>query len=360
MSAMAKKILIIGSGIIGASLAYHLAVKHAEVTVLEANESVGGVATPNTWAWINASWGNPQAYVKLRMAAMAMWRPLATVHPKLAVNWCGGLLWDLDEAELVEYVRHQASMGYDVRLVDQTQANRLEPHLIEPPKLAAYSNAEGMIEPSDAVNGFVQAAEALGVKFISGQSVSQFMMSNGRVVGVKCGDAFWPADEVILATGAATNSLLEYIDVKLKLDSPAGLLVHTHATAKKLNGLVMSPEFHVRQTNKGRMVLGSDFGGTQPGDDPAATAAAILAKLPDLISGTAGLEMEYFTLGYRPTPGDGFPAIGRPKNIDGLYVAVTHSGITLAPAIGAFGATEILDGARHELLADYHPDRLIA
>jgi glycine/D-amino acid oxidase-like deaminating enzyme len=357
---MAKKILIVGSGIIGASLAYHLAAKHADVTVLDTNVSVGGLATPNTWAWINASWGNPEPYVRLRMAAMAMWRPLAAVHPKLAVNWCGGLLWDLGEAEIAEYVRHQAAMGYEVRLVDHIEAARLEPHIIEPPKLAAYSNVEGMIEPSDAVNGFVQAAEALGVKFIGAQLVSQFMIINGRVRGVKCGDAMWPADEVVLAAGAATNSLLGNIGIKLNLDSPAGLLVHTHPTSQKLNGLVMSPEFHVRQTNKGRLVLGSDFGGTQPGDDPAATAAKILAKLPGLISDTAGLEMEYFTMGYRPTPGDGFPAIGRPKNIDGLYVVVTHSGITLAPAVGAFGAAEILEGVRHQLLAFYHPNRLIA
>ena len=150
------------------------------------------------------------------------------------------------------------------------------------------------------------------------------------------------------------------IDVKLNLDAPAGLLVHTYPTSKKLNGLVMSPEFHVRQTAEGRMVLGSDFGGTQPGNDPAATALEVLAKLPDLISGTSDLQMEYFTLGYRPTPADGFPAIGRIKNMDGLYVAVTHSGITLAPAIGAMGAEEILNDKKHPLLTPYHPDRLIA
>jgi glycine/D-amino acid oxidase-like deaminating enzyme len=356
---MAKKILIIGSGIIGASLAYHLVARGGEVTVLEAKASVGGVATPNTWGWINASWGNPAPYVRLRMAAMAMWRPLANVHPKLTVNWCGGLLWDLGEEELAAYAGHHEKMGYEVRLVDHEEAVWLEPHLIHTPQFVAYSNAEGMIEPDDAVDGFVRAAEALGARFFLNQSVSQFVMSNGRIVGVKCGDVFWPADDVVLAAGAATNSLLENIDVELNVNSPAGLLVHTRPTAKILNGLVMSPEFHVRQTNKGRLVLGSDFGGTQPGDDPAKTAAEVLAKLPSLVAGTADLEMEYYTLGYRPTPADGFPAIGRLKDIDGLYVVVTHSGITLAPAIGAFVATEILDGVRHELLALYHPDRLI-
>ncbi|MBC8035894.1 MAG: FAD-binding oxidoreductase, partial [Rhizobiales bacterium] len=42
---------------------------------------------------------------------------------------------------------------------------------------------------------------------------------------------------------------------------------------------------------------------------------------------------------------------------DGLYVAVTHSGVTLAPAIGLFAARELLEGRRDPLLASYGPDR---
>ena len=53
-----KRIIVVGAGIIGASIAWHLAKAGAEVTVLEAGEP-GGVATRNSWAWINASWGNP-------------------------------------------------------------------------------------------------------------------------------------------------------------------------------------------------------------------------------------------------------------------------------------------------------------
>ena len=356
---MAKKIIIVGAGIIGASIAYNLAAKGAAVTVLDANANVGGVATPNSWSWINASWGHPVDYVKLRMRAMAMWKPLADVHANLMVNWCGGLLWDLEESALLEYVSRQSGLGYDVRIVDRNEALQIEPNLLVPPKVAAFAANEGMIDPVAAVQGFVETAKQFGAIFVGGQKVSQLVVKSGRVVGVQANGEVHDADEVVLAGGLGCMALLKNVGVNLKVDGPAGLLVHTEPTSKMLNGLVMSPEFHVRQTAEGQLVLGSDFGGTRPGDDPAATAKEILAKLPSMVRGTENLKMEFYTLGYRPTPIDGFPVIGRPGGVDGLYVAITHSGITLAPAVGEFGAEEILKGVRHDLLRPYHPDRLM-
>ena len=52
------RVVIVGAGIIGASLALHLQRRGASATVIEAAEP-GGIATRASWAWINASWGNP-------------------------------------------------------------------------------------------------------------------------------------------------------------------------------------------------------------------------------------------------------------------------------------------------------------
>ncbi len=52
-----KQIIVIGGGVIGASIAWHLAKAGARVTVFCGER--GGVATPNSFAWINANWGNP-------------------------------------------------------------------------------------------------------------------------------------------------------------------------------------------------------------------------------------------------------------------------------------------------------------
>jgi glycine/D-amino acid oxidase-like deaminating enzyme len=51
--------------------------------------------------------------------------------------------------------------------------------------------------------------------------------------------------------------------------------------------------------------------------------------------------------------------VGRPKDIAGLYLVLSHSGITLAPALGLFSSQELLNGVREPVLANYHPDRLL-
>ena len=86
----------------------------------------------------------------------------------------------------------------------------------------------------------------------------------------------------------------------------------------------------------------------------------LFVALKNLLRDSENLKMDYYSLGHRPTPADGVPAIGRPRGMKGLYMAVMHSGITLAPAVGFFGAVEILTGERDRLLSTYHPDRLIS
>ncbi|TJV65553.1 MAG: FAD-binding oxidoreductase, partial [Mesorhizobium sp.] len=69
------------------------------------------------------------------------------------------------------------------------------------------------------------------------------------------------------------------------------------------------------------------------------------------LRGADGLELDFHTVGYRPTPADGFPIVSRADGVGGLYIAVMHSGITLAAAVGLFAAREILEGERDVLLA---------
>ena len=86
-------------------------------------------------------------------------------------------------------------------------------------------------------------------------------------------------------------------------------------------------------------------------------ARRLLESVKATVGGAEGLEVGFFTVGYRPTPADGFPAIGRVGDFDGLYVTVMHSGITLAPLVGEPAAQEIATGKRDPDLAPYDPRR---
>jgi glycine/D-amino acid oxidase-like deaminating enzyme len=352
-------IVVIGAGIIGASIAYHLARDGARVTVVEGREP-GGVATPASFAWINASWGNPEGYFRLRRESMAQWRQLAAELPELRPVWSGGLCWDLPPAEQNSYVREQGSWGCGIRSVDRHEAARLEPQLANPPEAAVHVPEEGAIEPKTAALTLLAGAERLGTRLIAGADVRRLSMQGDCVVGAEVNGQSIKADEVVLAAGAGTPALAAHAGLTLPVTAEPGLLVHSKPHELLLNGLVLAPELHMRQTAEGCIVAGADFGGGDPGKNPATTARDVFRQLQSMLTGGEALELAGYSVGFRPMPSDGFPIIGRLAGRDGLYVAVLHSGITLAPAVGSFAAEELLRGRRDSLLAPYGPARFTA
>lgn len=352
-----QRIIVVGAGIIGASIAWHLAAAGAEVTVLDGGEA-GGVATPCSFAWINATWGNPEPYFRLRMRAMAEWRRLAAAVPEIPLRWCGGLRWDLEPDEVEAFARQHAAWGYGVRKVGLAEVARLEPSLLTPPDLALHVAEEGAVEPGTATLALLRAAEGLGAGIVTGQAVRRLTTRAGRVIGVETDAGPLAAEEVVVAAGTGTAVLLATVGVELPMDDSPGLLVHSHPHAPLLQGLVMAPELHMRQSAEGRILAAADFGGSEPGDDPAATARAVFATAKSMLRGAEDLTLDFHTVGCRPMPADGFPAIGRLEELQGIYVAVMHSGITLAPAVGLFVRDEILRGERNPLLAPYGLSRL--
>lgn len=357
------RIVIVGAGIIGASLALHLVRRACPVTVIDAAEP-GGIATRASWAWINASWGNPESYFRLRHRSMQDWHQLGQDIPELMVNWCGGLIWDMPPDELEAYVTQHTAWGYDIRRVSKAEIQRMEPTLAAPPEMAAYVAEEGSVEPLAAARTLLAAAVGLGAGFLGPATVQAVDMQGDRVVGVITETGRIAADHVILAAGVATTRLAATAGFTLPMISPPGLLAVTKRRRRLLHSLVMAPELHIRQMTDGRLIAGADFGGGSLPADPReaeAVAAEVASELVDtmswLFAPRAKLVLDHYTIGYRPTPGDGFPAVGGVPGIEGLSIAVTHSGITLAPAIGRGLTSEILTGKIDPLLAPYGAGR---
>ncbi|AZO26264.1 FAD-binding oxidoreductase [Mesorhizobium sp. M1B.F.Ca.ET.045.04.1.1] len=348
---VAKQVIVIGAGIIGASIAWHLTKAGARVTIVFGS-GAGGVATPNSFAWINASWGNPETYFRLRIRAMAEWERLAKDLPGLPLAWCGGLCWDQPADRLEAYAAEHSSWGYGIERIGAMQAARIEPNLAELPEFALYVAEEGVAEPVATARALLADAERRGARIVNA-TVDRLALSNGQVMGVVVSGETIAADEVVIAAGAGSPEIAATAGIRIPIETPPGLIVHSRSYKKLLNGLVLADKLHMRQTAEGRIIAGSDFGGGDPGENPEATARALFEATKAMLRDADGLEFDFHTVGYRPTPADGFPIVSRADGVGGLYVAVTHSGITLAPAVGLFAAREILDGERDALLAPY-------
>jgi glycine/D-amino acid oxidase-like deaminating enzyme len=348
-----REIIVVGAGIIGASIAWHLTRAGASVTILEAGEP-GGVATAASFAWINASAGNPLPYYRLRTRSMAEWKRLAGEVAGIPLCWVGGLLWDMPADKLEAYATEHGAWGYGIRRVGRAEAVRIEPRLAETPDLALHVAEEGAVEPAAAARIVIADAMRRGARLVAGTEVAGLRLEGGAVRGVRTANGELRGDEVVLAAGVATPRLAAAAGVTVPLEASPGLLVHSRPTAEKLlNGITIAEGLDMRQTADGRLLASSSFAGADPGPDPEGTARALFDKVRKALVGGERLEFERYTVGYRPMPADGFPIIGRTTGVAGLYLAVTHSGITLAPAIGLFAAEELLDGRQEPLLAPY-------
>ena len=346
-----QHVIVVGAGIIGASIAWHLTRQGASVTVIAARE--GGIATPASFAWINASRNNPEPYYRLRIRAMTEWKRLAADVPALEPSWSGGIRWDMSRAELDAYAQQHGEWGYGVVPLSSDDVQRLEPSVAHPPDYAMHAVQEGFVEPEHAAQTLLADAQKRGASMADRQEVTGLLQIGDRISGVETTSGTYTADDVVLAAGAGSVELAATIGIDIPMSSPPGLLVHSHPHAHLLNGLVIAPQLHMRQTADGRIIAGSDFGGTEPGEHPEETAAAIFARLKSSLIGAEDLRLSHYTLGHRPTPVDGFPIAGAVEQRPGLYIAVTHSGITLAPVLGLFAAEEILHGQLEPLLAPY-------
>ncbi len=350
------KIIVIGGGIIGASVAYHLAVRGAEVTVLTDREP-GGIATAASFAWINAAPGNPRPYYELRLKGILDWHRLQhELGERLAINWNGSLAWREDGAAMAAEFAEHAAWGYPTYMISATEAAKREPALASYPDRVAHSPLEGSLSPSQTARVLLDAAAEQGAQ-VSADGVRAIAAPGGRITGVQTEAGEIGAEHVVLAAGVACEPLAGGIGVTLPMANRLGFLAQSAPLPPTLNGLVLAPQAHMRQNDDGRIIVGADFAGGAAPDDEEAAAEQLLTSVRGLLSKGDGVRMERHTLGLRPVPGDGMPIIGPAPGVTGLYVTVMHSGITLAALVGRLAAEEILSSRPVDILAPYRLER---
>ena len=353
---MAQSVLIIGAGIIGASLAFHLSRQGATVTVLEAT-TPASAASGRSFGWINASFYESPAHHHLRVEAMAAHHRLAALLPDYAPNWQGSLWFETEGQGLDQKAAELAALGYPFKPLTRAEIAKIEPHLANPPAQALHLPTEGAVDAAVLTRALLAAS---GAKVLSGIAAKSLIETAGQIKGARTAIGPFTADHTVLAAGAAIPALLAPLGIDLPMLTRPGIMVYTKPVGWRVNHILVTPDQEIRQDASGAIlapgIANHQADSAESIADPAAMAEATLHRLRARFN-APDLALDRFALGYRPVPADGLPLIGAVR--PGLSLAVMHSGITLAALAGEVLAAEILGQSDHPLLTDFRPNRLL-
>ncbi len=360
-------IVVIGAGSVGANVAYRLADRGAQVTVLEAGAPGGGTSGAS-FAWTNSFSKTPRDYHDLNTASMA--EHLALVTELGGGDWLkqeGALAWaeaPLERARLKETVERLGSWGYPVEIISTHEVRALEPDLHIAPHVdeVVFTPSEGYVDVVPFIAALLAHATRRGARVLPGQRVTGVTRAGDCVRGVTTasGDRF-EADMVVDCAGPATDELARLAGIEIPLGRVAGRLIYTTPVASRLRRPIHAPGVHFRPDGAGRIVL-AEFAhdqvwrdGAEPWPAEQSLRAAAI-HLPAL----AGVRVEATRIGVRPMPKDERPMVGGIPGLDGFYIVASHSGVTLGPIWGRVAAAEILDGVPDPRLAPYRPARFLS
>lgn len=370
------RVVIAGAGIVGASIAYFLAKSGASVTVVD-KTGPASHASRGTFAWINATWAKqPRHYHKLAQDGVAAWHELQR-ELDLPVRWGGSLEWFEGAArqeQLAAQIAEQADWGEPARMVSAAEFTELEPNVAFPGgQVAAFSGNDGAVDPVAATQTLLEAARRLGATVRFPSEVLDVTMSGGRLGAVETSDGMIEADRLVLATGAAPNSPLQLAGVDIPQRSTPGIIALTTPMPRLLNQVVVAPGIHLHQRDDGRIVLGEQDGAPQteahaarlvgrPNDFPSREIAyqhgqRMLAVARRFLRGIEDATIEDAYIGWRPLPIDGHPVLGASPDRPDVYLAIMHSGVSLAPIVGQLASYELINGEKLERLAHFRPQR---
>ena len=352
--------VILGAGVMGASIAFHLARRKAGRILVLDKDHVGSGGSGRSSALIRMHYSFP-AEVQLALISLKMfehWREIVGEAGEFRKTGFVRIVHPNETERLKQNVAMQHSLGAKVELIDRKQLQELEPDwAVDEVELAAYEPDSGHGDGNVVANDFLSRARELGASYLSKTRATSMLASGGTVRGVQTDHGEIHAPVVIAATGPWTRPLLQQVG----FDPPIETEYHQVAILKNAPDMkgggcacidsVTATYFRSDASDK---FLVGDFYGKRPVDPDNFPQRASETELEEIIERASRrvskLEnaevMRGVTGVYDMTP-DARPLLGQIPGVEGLYLCAGFSGMgfKISPAIGLVMSELILDGA---------------
>ena len=221
-------IVIIGGGIIGSSVAYHLARdgRAGTIAVIERDITYSEAATPRGSGGIRQLFSLPEN-IEMARYGLDFYKKfdqtMSSKGDQISISFRRqGYLFVSDagnEKVMEQNFHNQQKMGVKAQLLDNTNLEQLFPSIYNNDvKLAVYSPDDAWIDAYSALNGFKSRARELGVTYVS-EEISSANIQNKKIKSLKCAEGPTVRGEVfILATGAWSGEIAKYFDVNIPVE----------------------------------------------------------------------------------------------------------------------------------------------
>jgi glycine/D-amino acid oxidase-like deaminating enzyme len=364
---MKSDVIVIGAGIIGSSIAYHLAQRKASVILLEKGDlAAGSSGACDGLIFLQSK--KPGIHLQLAMESRKRFARLRSSLP-VAIEYreCGGMVVIESDEELAvmhEFVKEQQKIGLDVTLLNADRARQLEPHLSEHILGATRSPLDGQVNPIALTLGFALGAKNLGAQVITGATIHGIDTTAGRVSAVETDTGRFEADIIVNAAGSYAPEIGTMVGLPIPIKPRRGQIIVTEACPPMLNHCMISAKYiaakfnpesakaggegiSIEQTENGNFLLGStrEF----VGYDKRTTSKglqSIAAKTAGIIPAIEQVNVIRAFAGLRPYTPDGLPILGPVADVPGFFMAAGHEGdgIALSPITGELIAQMIITG----------------
>ncbi|MFQ3340530.1 MAG: D-amino-acid dehydrogenase [Flavobacteriaceae bacterium] len=411
-----KKIIVIGGGIVGLSTAYYLQEEGHEVVVIDKGKLEDGASHANA-GYLTPSHIVPMAapgmiskgirwmfdasspfYIKPRMNKdLISWgmkfiksctpnhvqRSLKTIldinllskqlylemHQSASLDFhleTKGLLMayksshaENEEAEVVAWARN---LGMTIKQLDSKEVLALQPNAPMDISGAYWYESDAHSTPEVFMKNLKSDLENKGIQFVLERQVTGFQKKGSRISTVITDQELFMSDEVVVATGAWSETLLKSLGVKLPVQAGKGYCLNVASdTGISIPAILLESKVAVTPMQGFTRFAGTmEISGINHEILPkrvAAIAKAAHAYYPGVTISQEAIETVRF--GLRPLSPDGIPFIGRHSAVSNLVLATGHSmmGWSLGPATGKLVSELISEKSTSLSLKPFAPER---
>jgi glycine/D-amino acid oxidase-like deaminating enzyme len=335
--------IIIGGGVVGNSIAYHLSERFKEgVLVLDKKYPMTGTSgSTQAWVWVHNK--TPSWYAEFSMFSAELYPYLQKKIGDVEYKRTGGLspfFNEKDRSKAQQLAEAYRKIGIKIKVLSREEVLKKEPSINPEVAGATYSSIDGNVNPFRLIDMYMRAAKKNGVDYSTYNPVTDIQKHNDKFVVVSEKETYI-CKNLILAGGTWSRDLGNLLGITIPVNQLRGQILVSEPLKPFLNYTISG----LRQANNGEVLIGYSM--EQAGFDRSTTL--------DVIQETANMALQYVPSlrkakivrafsGIRAMPEDGFPIIGKVPGVENLYVAATHSGITLSPLIGTLLTELILDG----------------